>query len=74
MRRNCQLYVWDLGVTCEGEVMHGNKKFVYILSRNSSESLLVSYLKVSILKSPINIMLLFSKESFCKKDFVKMCR
>ena len=52
--------------------MYGNK-FVYILSRKSSESLLVSYLKVSILKSSINIMFLISKESFCKKDFVKMC-
>ena len=72
MRRNCQLYVWDLGVRYEGEVMYGNK-FVYILSRKSSESLLVSYLKVSILKSSINIMFLISKESFCKKDFVKMC-
>ena len=43
--------------------MYGNKKFVYILSRNSSESLLVSYFKISILKS-INIMFFFQKEVF----------
>ena len=55
--------------------MYGNKKFAYNLSRNSSEFLLVSYLKISILKSPNNIMFLFLKESFsvrfCKKVSLK---
>ena len=53
--------------------MYGNKKFVYILSRNSSESLLVSYFKISILKS-INIMFFVKRKFFgqiCKKVLLK---
>ena len=73
--KKLSINVWDLGVTHKSEVMYGHKKFVYILSRNYSESLLVSYFKISILKSPINIMFLFSKESFsirfCKKVSLK---
>ena len=54
--KKLSINVWDLGVTREGEVMYGNKKFV-------------SHFKISILKSPINIMLLFSKGRFSIRFF-----
>ena len=52
--------VCDLGVTVVGKEMYGRRKFSYIISRNVAESLFVSYLRISMLKSPIRITSLFS--------------
>ena len=52
--------VCDLGVTLAGEEMYRRRKFSYVISRNAAELLFVSYLRISMLKSPIRIMSLFS--------------
>ena len=51
--------VCDLEVILVGEETYGRRKFSYIISRNAAESLFVSYLRISMLKSHIRIMSLF---------------
>ena len=55
-----------LGVTLVNEMIQGRSKFLYMLSRNVAESLLVSYFRISILKSPMIMISLFSEESFSR--------
>ena len=56
----------------EGEVMYGNKKFVYILSRNSSESLfyISKYLYQNL---PLILCFCVQKKVF-QSNFIKRCR
>ena len=61
--------VQDLGVIRVGELMCGKRKASVIMSRKSLESLTVSYLRISILKSPNSIIFFFSLLIFLSNSF-----